>query len=163
MNEKRDLSPNFFWLDDAVAGSAHPGWSGAALRATLSAVKQEGVGLIVSLAPLDGKAVAEAGIDHHALDVPDMGVPDAYALGAAIERVREVAARGRKVLVHCAAGYGRTGTFLACLLVEGGSAPEDAIRTVRSKRPGAIETRAQEEFVRTWSARKRAAPPRKRR
>ena len=162
MNEKRSLPPNFFWLDGAVAGSGHPGWAPVVLRETLAALKQEGIGMIVSLAPLDEKAVADAGIGHHALDVPDMGVPDASALGAAIDRVREALARGEKILVHCGAGYGRTGTFLACLLVGRGVAPEDAIRMVREKRPGAIETRAQEEFVRAWSARKPAAVKKKR-
>lgn len=162
MNGNVSLPQNFFWLDGAVAGSGHPGWAPAVLRDTLSAVKQEGIGLIVSLASLDGRAVADAGIDHHALDTPDMDVPDARALSAAIDRVQEALACGKKILVHCGAGYGRTGTFLACLLVTRGAAPEDAIRMVREKRPGAIETRAQEEFVRAWSARKPAAVKKKR-
>jgi atypical dual specificity phosphatase len=151
----RDLPPNFFWLSPAVAGSGHPGWSAAALRGALAAVKQEGIRLVVSLAPLDAAAVAHAGLAHAALEVPDMGVPDAGALGAAIDLARSTLARGEKILVHCGAGYGRTGTFLACLLVTDGVDPEEAMRRVREKRPGSIETRGQEAFVRAWGLRVR--------
>lgn len=161
MNGNPSLPQNFFWLDGAVAGSGHPGWAPAVLHETLAALKQEGIGLIVSLAPLDGRVVADAGFGHHALDVPDMGVPDARALAVAIDRVQSALARGEKILAHCGAGYGRTGTFLACLLVTRGVAPEDAMRIVREKRPGAIETRSQEEFVRAWSARANAAAEKK--
>jgi ADP-ribosyl-[dinitrogen reductase] hydrolase len=37
----------------------------------------------------------------------------------------------------------------ARLLVESGAAPEDAIARVRAARPGAIETRDQENWVKT--------------
>ena len=54
---------------------------------------------------------------------------------------------GDRVLLHCAAGLGRTGTLAARLLIESGSAPADAIATVRQTRPGAIESDAQEAFL----------------
>lgn len=59
---------------------------------------------------------------------------------------RAAAANGRMV-VHCAGGLGRTGTFVASLLTEAGMPPGDAISALRLARPGAIETREQEEFV----------------
>jgi ADP-ribosyl-[dinitrogen reductase] hydrolase len=43
---------------------------------------------------------------------------------------------------------GRTGTIAGRLLVEFGDSPEEAIRKVRAARPGSIETRAQEQYVR---------------
>jgi protein-tyrosine phosphatase len=54
---------------------------------------------------------------------------------------------GDRVLLHCAAGLGRTGTFAARLLIASGSAAADAIATVRRIRPGAIESDAQEAFL----------------
>lgn len=52
------------------------------------------------------------------------------------------------VAVHCRAGYGRTGTMLACYLVavEGYSAV-DAIAETRRRRSWSIETEQQEQAV----------------
>lgn len=54
---------------------------------------------------------------------------------------------GDRVLLHCAAGLGRTGTLAARLLIASGLAAVDAIATVRQIRPGAIESDAQEAFL----------------
>jgi len=54
------------------------------------------------------------------------------------------------VVVHCAAGQGRTGTVLACALVHRGLSAEEAIRTVRRLRPPSIDTDSQEAFVRAF-------------
>ncbi|MGI9333443.1 MAG: protein-tyrosine phosphatase family protein, partial [Gammaproteobacteria bacterium] len=55
---------------------------------------------------------------------------------------------GAKVLLHCFAGLGRTGTIAARLLVEFGAQPSKAIDTVRTARRGAVQTTSQEEHVR---------------
>ena len=54
----------------------------------------------------------------------------------------------RDVLVHCRGGLGRAGMIAARLLVELGTAPDKAIASVRTARPGVIETDAQERFIR---------------
>ena len=49
---------------------------------------------------------------------------------------------GKKVLVHCLAGQGRTMCVLAAYLMkEKGIGPEEALRTLRALRPGAVEQR----------------------
>ncbi len=44
---------------------------------------------------------------------------------------------GEHLLIHCAAGIGRTGTIAACILVELGMGSDDALTLIRSSRPGA--------------------------
>ena len=57
---------------------------------------------------------------------------------------------GRTVVAACFGGYGRTGTAIACLLVDAGLSPDEAIALTRETRPGTIERDSQLEFVRGW-------------
>jgi ADP-ribosyl-[dinitrogen reductase] hydrolase len=63
------------------------------------------------------------------------------------EKLRSILRSGSGVLVHCRGGLGRAGTIAARLLMELGVEADVAIARVRAARPGAIETRAQEEYV----------------
>ena len=85
------------------------------------------------------------------LPIPDFGVPAMPDLEKAVEDAVSMANRGTHLVVHCYAGLGRTGMFLACLArrVLGLSADE-AIRWVRSYLPGAIETTSQLEVIRNF-------------
>lgn len=68
----------------------------------------------------------------------------------------------RPVLVHCGGGKGRAGTVVACYLAAYGfkkpnlhlTQPElaasEAVRILRTIRPGSIETSQQEEFISKW-------------
>jgi ADP-ribosyl-[dinitrogen reductase] hydrolase len=58
---------------------------------------------------------------------------------------------GFNIVIHCKGGLGRAGMIAARLLVELGYEPDKAIRAVRKVRPGAIETAAQEAYVRHQS------------
>lgn len=66
--------------------------------------------------------------------------------------LRALLGDGGNVLVHCRGGIGRAGTIAARLLVELGVEPREAIRRVRAKRKGAIETMMQERHVLTQGA-----------
>ena len=95
--------------------------------------------------------VAARGMTWHHLPIRDGCVPTP-AFEAAYDSVRDDLHRrlteGKAVLVHCRGGLGRAGLLSARLLVETGHAPDEAIALVRRVRPGAIETEAQEDYVR---------------
>jgi len=53
-----------------------------------------------------------------------------------------------RIVLHCRAGIGRTGTVAARMLIERGMRPSKAIMQVRRARPGAIESPEQAAWVR---------------
>lgn len=58
---------------------------------------------------------------------------------------------GRRVLVHCKGGLGRTGLVSAMLLVDRGMPAEETMALVRKHRPGAIENRQQENYLQEYA------------
>ena len=89
------------------------------------------------------------GLDVIHYPIPDFQVPgndDGFA--ATVEDVLVSAQIGRNTAVHCMAGIGRTGVFLACLAKrERGIDGQAAIEWVRQFIPEALEVPEQEEFV----------------
>jgi hypothetical protein len=84
----------------------------------------------------------------------DFGVPaDPSAATAQIRATFERARAGESVEVGCTGGLGRTGTVLACMATLAGVPPNEAVAWVRANyRLGAVETPAQEVFVRAFAA-----------
>jgi len=67
------------------------------------------------------------------LPVPNFGVPpDAQSFRTAIERIAQRIRSGEAVLMHCAAGMGRTGSAAACVLKALGLSTKDALDRVRA-------------------------------
>ncbi|WP_240741610.1 cyclin-dependent kinase inhibitor 3 family protein [Deinococcus sp. KSM4-11] len=81
--------------------------------------------------------------------IPDGSVPrDPAEFALYIDDLMTLLLDGRSIVVHCRGGLGRAGLTAACLLVQAGMTPDDAIAMVRRTRsPNAIETRAQERFI----------------
>lgn len=85
------------------------------------------------------------------VDVPDVRFERAWATEGPALHCRLDA--GQRVLIHCRGGLGRTGLVAALILVERGAEAPAAIRRVRAVRPHAVETRAQEDYVRAAQTR----------
>ena len=82
------------------------------------------------------------------LDVPDQGFEKKWETAGG--DLRGILAASGRIVLHCRAGLGRTGTIAARLLIEFGMEPQEAVDSVRLARPGAIQTRVQEEYVLGW-------------
>ena len=101
----------------------------------LAAIKEAGFAVIVSFEcdRLDPAAIRAAGIEHKMICVDDFTAPMLDQLYEFNEFVDRKLKEGKKVLTHCYAGRGRTGTFLASRLIWRGGTVEASIGKVRKE------------------------------
>ena len=107
-----------------------------------------------------GEEVTARGMGWLHLPIRDASIPDSHfeaAWAREIQRLLASVLGGARVLVHCKGGLGRAGTIAARLMIELGMEPTHAIGAVRAVRPGAIETWAQEDYLKALSFRLRGA------
>ena len=147
----------FYWLIDGVlAGCSRPGArdrrgpAGAeaetALDEDLAWLRERGVGAVLSLTET---ALPTELLERHALEwlhlpVDDLRAPTPEQLRAALAFIDRQRAGGRRVVVHCLVGQGRTGTVLAAYLIRRGLDADAALREVRAVCPGAVGSSEQE-------------------
>jgi protein tyrosine phosphatase domain-containing protein 1 len=82
------------------------------------------------------------------LPIPDFNVPSKEDLEEAIKKTVEHAQVGKNILIHCHAGLGRTGLFVAYLAKRVlGLSSEEAIHWTRKYIPHALETDEQSQMV----------------
>ena len=135
------------------------------LNADLDAISEWGAKLVLTLVeahelialgvPELGDAVKQRGMAWLHLPIADYSIPGDDFEQAWLNhgaQIRALLRNGDDVLVHCKGGLGRAGMIAARLLAELGMAPDDAIRTVRRERRGAIETPSQLALVRRTQA-----------
>jgi atypical dual specificity phosphatase len=77
--------------------------------------------------------------------VEDYGVPNMEVLDEAVNYIDKKIQSGKPVLVHCAAGKGRTGALLAAYMIKKENlTAEQAIEKIRLMRPGSVQSVTQE-------------------
>jgi atypical dual specificity phosphatase len=140
------LPRNFSWIEfSVIAGCGRP-----ESVVELERAKNEGVEAIISLTstPLNPTIINRLGLAY--LHSPLSTVPSIQQLTRVVQFVESQKSQSHPVLVHCGEGIGRTGTVLAAYLVYHGKHADDAIRVVREKRSGSVQTVEQENALREF-------------
>jgi len=144
-----DSVPGFSWIEpDTLAAMARPGRE-RDLEEDLAWLQSAGIRVLVSLTeePVPEKTLGKYGMEGLHLPVEDFTPPTLAQIDRFLEEVDRARQEGFALGIHCTAGKGRTGTMLAAYLVTRGLSAEEAIAEIRDRRPGSVETPAQEERV----------------
>jgi len=137
---------NFSWvIDGKLAGCGLP-----VSESEFRWLAEQGIKSVVTVreVSLPSDWFEGSDIDYLHLEVEDFGAPNIEDLIQAVDFIEQQIKSGRPVMVHCAAGKGRTGTVLAAYLVKNHNmTAEQAIEKVRSMRPGSVQSVTQETAV----------------
>lgn len=146
------LPSHFRWLvESELAGMGRPGLLGD-VDADLVALEAAGVSLLVSLTEeaFPASHSAEYGIQSLHFPIDDMGAPELEPTKRLVEQIESAIQRGERVVVHCLAGLGRTGTILASVLIARGYDATSALAELRSRAPGYVQSEEQARFLRDF-------------
>jgi len=133
-----DRPTGFLWVErDRLAASGYP-----ASRRQLEWLRRQGIDTILTLTedPLPAEWTSGLRMSFRHVPMEDHAPPPREALEEAASMIQGEIRSGRRVLVHCLAGQGRTMCVVAAYLMkERGAAPQDVLESLRSMRPGAVE------------------------
>lgn len=149
--------PEFTWiLDDLAVGGSFP--TGTAARIA----RDFGVGAVIDVrveACDRPEELAACGLAFLHLPTEDLGAVSQDMLDAGVSFARRAGREGRKLLIHCQHGIGRSATVALCVLVDRGHAPLEALTHAKDARDKISPSPAQFEAWAAWLRRRAPQGP----
>lgn len=153
------MEPPIFWLENVPLAIGPCPEGGRLLEPAIRAIRDAGVDVLVSLQTsnearqcglsLEGEKAREAGIEFLNLPITDHSPPNFdEATFAFVEGLAERVAAGKRVMIHCFAGIGRSATIAAGVLIALGYDINDALEALANARGMRVpETQEQYEWI----------------
>ena len=149
-DESGEWTADLHWLTDYLAvGGCFP------MERARELAKSHGVHAVVDLRQEscdDERRLNAAGIDFLHLPTPDLEPASVEMLDRGVEFVRKHAAAGKRVLIHCQHGIGRSALLALCVLVDEGWEPLRALAHAKDVRAVVSPSRSQYEGWAAWLA-----------
>ena len=120
------------WINDNLAVGHAP-----MMDIDLDVLREQGIDAIVNLCGefCDLHQIqVESGFDVYYFPIADECAPDMTAMELAFKWLDQTIADGRKALVHCRFGVGRTGTFVTAYLMKSGLDMKTAAKALKHTR-----------------------------
>lgn len=132
---------NFSWLlDNKLAGCGMP-----TSVEELKWIQDQGIKSIVTMTETALPQAWIKNVNYLHIPTEDLSAPDMEKIDSVVDFIHQRLECDVPVMVHCAAGIGRTGTILACYLIKyQNHSAKNAIDKVRKKRPGSVQSESQE-------------------
>jgi len=156
------IDSNYINVKGKIGIGRAPGY-GSARFDDFRSIKEQGISKIYCLQEEDElvyladetveqrrEILKEYGIELIHSPIGDFRIPTPEQALMLSESIMKDVNGGKSILIHCMGGLGRSGTIAACALVHYGLKPDDAVKIVRTVRPGTLETDQQVEFVKEF-------------